>query len=209
MQSLKARTIGTDLLFYYLKYQQVEEASTMLQRREVGVNDQDVNGKTALLVACEMNTANTVRLILSHGGDPNIPTHLDVGYSTALHKASEKGNREIIELLLRAGADVNARNKVGQTALHIVVRQKNVDLAKYLITTGADPEIRDTAGCNASFYAKTAGLKELAEVLPAPVTMKPEEAMDYHVFVRAVLGFDPSNVGKKKKGKKGKKGKKK
>ena len=209
MQSLKARTIGTDLLFYYLKYQQIEEASTMLQRREVGVNDQDVNGKTALHVACEMNTSNTVRLILSHGGDPNIPTHLDVGYYTALHKACEKGNREIVELLIRAGADVNARNKVGQTGLHILVRQKNVELAKYLLSTGADPEIRDTAGCNASFYAKTAGLKDLVEVLPPPVTMKPEEAMDYHVFVRAVLGFDPSNAGKKKKGKKGKKGKKK
>jgi hypothetical protein len=38
--------------------------------------------------------------------------------------------------------------------------------------------------------------------------MKPEEAMEYHMFVRAVLGFDPNSVGKKK-GKKGKKGKKK
>lgn len=208
MQSLRARTIGTDLMFYYLKYQQVEEVSQMLQRREVNVNDQDVNGKTALHVACEVNAANLVKLLLSHGADPNIPTHLDIGYYVALHKACEKGNREIVELLLKAGSDMNARNKVGQTALHISIRQRNIELSKFLISVGIDVDIRDTAGCNASYYAKANGLKEISDMLPAAVTMKPEEAMDYHVFVRAVLGFDPNSVGKKKKGKKGKKGKK-
>lgn len=208
MQSIKVRTIGTDLLFYHLKYQQVEEATLMLQRREVNVNDQDINGKTALHVACEFNIPIIVKLLVNYGANPTIPTHLDIGFYTPLHKACEKGSREIVEMLIRAGADLDARNKVGQTPLHIAVRQRNADLAKYLISSGCDTEIRDTAGCNASYYAKANGLKEIVEMLPAPLSMKPEEAMEYHMFVRAVLGFDPNSVGKKK-GKKGKKGKKK
>ena len=210
MQSIRVRTIGTDLLFYHLKYQQIEEVQTMLQRGEVNINDQDINGKTALHIACEINATNIVKLLIDNGSNPNIATHLDVGYYIPIHKACEKGNREVVEMLIKAGSDLNARNKVGQTPLHIAIKQRHSDLAKYLISNGCDIEIRDTAGCNASYYAKINGLKEIIDILPPPVSMKPEEAMDYHVFVRAVLGFDPNKASKGKKGgKKGKKGKKK
>ena len=210
MQSIRVRTIGTDLLFYHLKYQQIEEVQLMLQRGEVNVNDQDINGKSALHIAVEMNLPTLVRILLNHGANPNTPTHLDVGYYLPIHKACEKGNREIVELLSKADSDLDARNKVGQTPLIIAIRQRNADLARYLILSGCNLEIRDTAGCNAGFYAKSNGLREIAEMLPPPLSMKPEEAMDYHVFVRAVLGFDPNKAGKGKKGgkKAGKKGKK-
>jgi ankyrin repeat protein len=209
MQSIRVRTIGTDLLFYHLKYQQIEEATIMLQRREVNVNDQDVNGKTALHIACEIASVPLVKLLLNYGANPNVPTHLDIGYYLPIHKACEKGNREIVEILIRAGTDLNARNKVGQTPLHICVRQKNTELARVVIMAGCDLDVRDTAGCNASYYAKANGLKEVADMLPPPVSMKAEEALDYHMFVRAVLGFDPTAGKKGKKGGKGKKGKKK
>ena len=172
------------------------------------MNDQDINGKTALHIAAELNIVSVVRLLLNNGANPNIPTHLDIGYYLPIHKACEKNNKEIVELLVNAKTDLNARNKVGQTPLHIAIRQKNIEISKLLIASGCDLEIRDTAGCNASYYAKLNGLKEISELLPAPLTMKPEEVMDYHIFVRAVLGFDPNKAGKKK-GKKGKKGKKK
>jgi ankyrin repeat protein len=209
MQSIRVRTIGTDLLFYHLKYQQIEEVQSMLQRQEVDVNGQDINGKTGLHIASEINAASLVSLLLYYGANPNIFTNLDVGYYLPIHKACEKGNKEVVEILVKAGSDLNARNKVGQTPLHVAIRYKNVDVAKFLINSGSNPDIRDTAGCNPSFYAKNLGLKEILDLLPAPLSMKPEEAMEYHMFVRAVLGFDPNKVGKSKKGKKGKKGKKK
>ncbi|CAG9312185.1 unnamed protein product [Blepharisma stoltei] len=215
MQSLRTKTIGTDLLFYHLKYQHTEEILRMLQNREVTPNDQDINGMTSLHVVTELENANLVRILLNYGANPNTPTHLDVGYYLPIHKACEKGNREIVEMLIRAGSDLNFRNKLGHTALHVAVRQRNVEITRMLISQGADPNIRDVMGCNPSYYAKINDVKELIAELPPPITMKPEEVMEHRIFVRAVLGFDPDKKsdkkGKKGKGKKGKgkKGKKK
>uniref|UniRef100_A0A672H784 Uncharacterized protein n=1 Tax=Salarias fasciatus TaxID=181472 RepID=A0A672H784_SALFA len=41
---------------------------------------------------------------------------------TALHLASSSGHREVVEELLKAGADVNLQNNVGDTPLHIAAR---------------------------------------------------------------------------------------
>lgn len=211
MQSIKARTIGTDLLFYHLKYQHTEEILRMLQNHEVTPNDQDINGMTALHVVTELELPNLVRILLNYGANPNIPTHLDVGYCIPIHKACEKGNREIVDMLIRAGSDLNFRNKLGQTPLHVAIRAKKLDISKVLISNQPDLNIRDVMGCNASYYAKVNDLKELLVDLPPPLTMKPEEVMEHRVFVRAVLGINAeAKDGKKsKKGKKGKKGKKK
>lgn len=153
----------------------------------------------------DLNHVAFVRLLLANGANPNIPSTLEVGYNSPLHTACTRNSIEIAELLIKAGADVNARNQLGQTVLHIAARQRNVPLAKYLLSVGVDPTIRDTNGFNASFYAK--GLTELANDLPPPESWKAEEIYENEKFVRAVLG---SSKKKSKKGKKdGKKGGKK
>jgi ankyrin repeat protein len=50
---------------------------------------------------------------------------------------------QIVRALVEGGADVNERNKLGQTALHIACRTGNVVLAKSLLSAEADPTIRD------------------------------------------------------------------
>jgi cytohesin len=60
----------------------------------------------------------------------------DVGY-TALMYAVQSRHREIVEDLLRAGANVNLASRDGFTALTLTVFNQDLDLARLLISHGA------------------------------------------------------------------------
>ena len=57
---------------------------------------------------------------------------------TALISAAEKGNKEMIRLLLNEGADVNAKDKDGRTALMDAVWQEDEEIVQLLLDKGAD-----------------------------------------------------------------------
>lgn len=60
---------------------------------------------------------------------------------SALYLAVEKENREMITLLLEAGADVNTQEKFGYTPLAIVAMRGKLDLVELLIKNGAKTDI--------------------------------------------------------------------
>jgi len=61
-------------------------------------------------------------------------------------KNSEVGVSEIAEILVSAGADVNASDNNGVTALHRAVRNGNMDLVKFLLNHNAHLDVRDKHG---------------------------------------------------------------
>jgi hypothetical protein len=66
---------------------------------------------------------------------------------TALHDAVWAGEKEIVALLLDAGADVNARHvDAGSTPLHYAVITNHADIAAMLIAKGADVNARYRSG---------------------------------------------------------------
>ena len=73
-------------------------------------------------------------------------THRDERGNTLLHIAAKHGHRQLLNVILNQGADINAKNNMGNTALHFVcdpVLQLHVDpekrLATLLLSRGADP----------------------------------------------------------------------
>ncbi|CAH0059309.1 unnamed protein product [Clonostachys solani] len=89
--------------------------------------------------------------LLSSGVDPN---HYDSNGNTPLMAFTAelpedddyKTGPMILDLLLKNGADVNARNRGGETALHIAVRCGRKLAARALIEHGANVHARDAAG---------------------------------------------------------------
>jgi uncharacterized protein len=66
----------------------------------VDVNALDAKGHRALILAIEYGHVDTVRTLLSHGANPNMP---DAHGATPQSAAHARGNFEILALLQRSG----------------------------------------------------------------------------------------------------------
>lgn len=72
---------------------------------------------------------------LSGGADVNSKD--DMFGVTALMLASSRGKFEIVELLVKSGADVNRRDNDGLSALYYATRAKNKEIMAFLQEHGA------------------------------------------------------------------------
>lgn len=80
---------------------------------------------------------NAKQLLHSCGEKVNIDKPNEEG-ETMLHIACSKGQFEIVQLLVAAGASVNKANSRGQTSLHISASRLQADITKFLLDNGAD-----------------------------------------------------------------------
>jgi cytohesin len=65
---------------------------------------------------------------------------------TLLGLAAREGHLEILKLLVKLGADIEARHLYGRTALHLAAREGRSNAISLLITLGADIEAKNTQG---------------------------------------------------------------
>jgi ankyrin repeat protein len=108
----------------------------------------------ALFDAVLSGDPEQVREALLAGGDPNArDARPFVGaLNTPLHYAALQGNREVVSLLIAAGADVNARCKWGWTPLMRACNGGYLQVTVVLLEEGADPHLVNSEGFTA--YAR-------------------------------------------------------
>lgn len=99
-------------------------------------------GMTPLLFAARNGDAESAKLLLAAGADPN--DSLPDGTS-ALVLAAHSGQGNVAIALLEKGANPNALGS-GYTAMHAAVLRSDLNLVKALLAHGADPNIRMTKG---------------------------------------------------------------
>ena len=91
----------------------------------------------ALLDATRRGDAAAVRTLLEEGADPNVAQGDGL---SALHLAAQEGNLEVVELLLGAGAKVEAKTQIGEyTPLHVASEGAHAAVVRALLEAGADP----------------------------------------------------------------------
>jgi hypothetical protein len=79
--------------------------------------------------------------------DWNVPVnHQDPRGNCLLHIAAQNGNRRLVKLCLRRGADINIQNLNGQTPLHFAFGFGFSDVGEYLVMKGGDDTIRNRDG---------------------------------------------------------------
>jgi ankyrin repeat protein len=120
------------------------------------IDERDWRGLTALMVAVShkqyldgatgVDRAWVARLLLEAGADPNLA---DKDGNTPL--LMNRYDSSVVQYLLQAGANINARNNAGQTAL---MRALTPELTRTLILNHADPMLRDKTGQMALDIAK-------------------------------------------------------
>ena len=108
-----------------------------------------------LFYACREGYRNIVEYLLLRGADPNFQDY--AGYSAIqqiVYQMSEYSYlelqiynyKDIIDLLLKYGANINSQNEIGNTPLNEAVNDDLYDMVVFLLDRGADPNIPNENG---------------------------------------------------------------
>lgn len=100
-----------------------------------------------LHLAAEKNDVLQVEQLLSEGSDVNITDYfLETPLHFAARKNVDESHFEIIEILLRRGAEVNAQTADGRTPLFDLVMKGNTKMLKLFLKFKADVNLQDRFG---------------------------------------------------------------
>jgi ankyrin repeat protein len=151
-------------------------------------------GTTPLVRAAKAGDLPAMRLLLAHGADPNLPTETGI---TPLMAAAGNGSStidtrgrykteaqalEAAELLLTSGANINQRDRSGQTALHGAASWGWNGVVNSLAAHNIDLMAQDKQGRTAADIAKGAASSSgRAASVPHPET----EALLRQLMARA------------------------
>lgn len=131
------------------------------------VNAATARGDTLLILAAYHGREEAVELILKQ---PKVDLkHRNAMGFTALDGAAFKGSVPLAKLLVKAGADVNAKGESGKTALMLAALTNRAEVVEYLLGAGADPKAADKDGNTALSVAEGQGAKEAVAKLRAAV----------------------------------------
>ena len=92
-----------------------------------------------------------------------INSQYDAFCNTPLHLAARVGREDLAEVLLAAGADVEARNKIDERPLHVAATYGRPTVAKLLLARGADVSAR-VRGRKTPLHAAACGLGTLSDI---------------------------------------------
>ncbi|CAM9806018.1 unnamed protein product [Laminaria digitata] len=110
----------------------------------------------------------------------------------ALHIAAKLGNVEIVRLLNRGGADLNATDTRGRTPLFAACAclKECVPVARVLLEVGANPALADGIGCTPLHAVAQNGLIDLLDIV---YTGAPDTLIRYSTNGRTPLFFACAN----------------
>ena len=104
-----------------------------------------------------------VELLLEKQVDPNV--QISENGVTPLILASQFGHYQVVELLLKNGADPNIHNNDGLTPLILASQFGHYQVVEILLKNGADPNIHNNDGFTALIVASQFGHYQVVEIL--------------------------------------------
>jgi ankyrin repeat protein len=151
--TLMANEEDAQALLSRVAYQDLEGLKELIASG-VDVNVQnDMQGMTALIMACTYGFTDIAKYLISEGADVNIQDTM-YGY-TALFGAAYS-SQELVEILLANGADIHTKSKEGTTAFTVSVmgvlgESVTTDVASLLLERGADVDEASDTGPAAGY----------------------------------------------------------
>ena len=121
-------------------------------------------GRTPLSLAFEGGHPGIVKMLLSHGADPN---SADDENSSPLHAATLDGHIDVVRHLLTMGADLNLRDTELQAPLCDAALEGCEDVVECLLEAGADPDAANSTNRMPLFDACSNGHNGVVQSLLA------------------------------------------
>lgn len=122
------------------------------------------DGWTALHLAGHFGKEDAMRILLAHGADHRA-TSKNSNRNQPLQASAAGGQAGAVRLLLKVGAEVDARSHGGFTALHIAAENGSAEMVRMLLDAGADAAAVTQNGKAALDFAKGAGNPEAVALL--------------------------------------------
>jgi ankyrin repeat protein len=117
----------------------------------------------AIFDAVKNNDLPIVKKLVEH--DASIINLKDNSGNTPLHYAAINGSFEMTDILISAGADINAPNTLLNTPLHEALSNRKDELARMLIMKGADVKRQNSKGSSPLHIAVLNSQKPTVELL--------------------------------------------
>ncbi|KAJ4221125.1 hypothetical protein NW759_007194 [Fusarium solani] len=102
------------------------------------------DGRNAMYWALYCGNAELFKLLVQHGGDVNYRWQHDE--CTLVMMAAERGNMDILRVLVDAGADIGGQNKNGETALDLAQQKNKKQVVEFLQMAAQQGAGRDEKG---------------------------------------------------------------
>ena len=117
-----------------------------------------VNHETHLLEAVTQGKLRVIKRLLDSRANPNHTNeHGQTPLMLACTIADEGSRRDVVDLLLRRGADTNMQDLRGRSALMSAVQLEDEEMTQCLLDHRCSVELADCDGNNALYYAAVRG----------------------------------------------------
>jgi ankyrin repeat protein len=139
-------------------------ASTLMEQGngDYRATCQNNQGISVALNSVKKGNINDVRKFIEM--EPSLINACDGWGRTLLQEACYDGHKNIVELLVSKGADVNSKDKMGHGPLHLSCSQGHRDISELLISKGA--HVNADYGKGSPLYqACSGGHRDVAELL--------------------------------------------
>jgi ankyrin repeat protein len=150
-----------------LLYEALSDAPTLKVLLDGGAdpNARTSEGTPMLQQAVWEKNQPAVELLLAHHAEVNCTDQ--ISSVSPLQSAASLGLKPIAELLLKAGAAVNAKGNNGETPLYAAVRTHQSELTELLLANKADPNVKNNNGWTPLHQAVGDNQPELVKLLLA------------------------------------------
>ncbi|MEM7051858.1 MAG: ankyrin repeat domain-containing protein [Acidobacteriota bacterium] len=138
----------------------------------------------SLYQAIEDRRIDEIDALIASGADINAPR-----IQPPLHLAIAAGDSEIIDLLIGAGADLDALDSNGHPALRWAVQRRKVALIERLLAAGADPTITAPDGTTLVMLAADASARSLAPLLEVAPSLV-DQTRDHRLATALMIAAD-------------------
>jgi ankyrin repeat protein len=166
LRGFDANTIdpgGRHGLFAALQEGSLKAAEALVAWPRTNVEWRSPKDESPLMLASFRGHTDLVRKLIARDADVNKP-----GW-TPLHYAATGAHLEIMKILLKEHAYINAESPNKTTPLMMAAEYGSTDAVKFLLEEGADPLMRNELGLSAVDFAMRANRKDAADLIGAAV----------------------------------------
>ena len=122
-----------------------------LLQNGIDPNSRTKSGDTVLHLAIEVNSSNCLKELLNKKADTELRDYIEE--VTPLLKAILAGDDTSIEILINAGANIQCKDKEGNTGLHLAIDIQKMSIIDLLLDNGVDITIENNDGYTPLHFA--------------------------------------------------------